>query len=109
MSVGSVLFGQYNGVAVSTVTASYQNVTSYPDVSSRMDDIKVTAVYQFTDSIEASLMYRYSMFNNNDWQYLSAPVIATTNTGTAISIVNAGYGAPNYNVSTAGMMVKMRL
>lgn len=109
MSVGSVLFGQYNGVSVSTVTASYQNVTSYPDVNSRMDDIKVTAVYQFTDSIEASLMYRYSMFNNNDWQYVAAPVIATTNTSTAISIVNAGYGAPNYNVSTAGMVVKMRL
>ena len=32
-----------------------------------------------------------------------------SNTGTAISILNAGYGAPNYNVSTAGMMVKMRL
>jgi hypothetical protein len=109
MSVGSVLFGQYNGVAVSTVTGSYQNVTSYPDIDSRMDDIKVTAVYQFTDSIEASLIYRYCMFNNNDWQNVAQPVIATTNTGTAISILNAGYGAPNYNVSTAGMMVKMRL
>lgn len=109
MSTGSVLFGQYNGVAVSTITQSYQNVTSYPDIDSRMDDIKVTAVYQFTDSIEASLMYRYCLFNNNDWQYVPVPVIATTNTGTAISIVNAGYGSPNYNVSTAGMMVKMRL
>ena len=74
-----------------------------------MDDIKVTAVYQFTDSIEVSLMYSYSMFNNNDWQYIPLPVIATTNTGTAISIVNAGYGSPNYNVSSGGMMLKMRL
>ncbi len=111
LSVGSVLFGQYNGVAVpaSSVSQSYQNVTSYPDVNSRMDDITVTAVYQLTDTIEGSLMYRYSMFNNNDWQYTAAPVIATTNTGNAISIVNAGYASPNYNVSTAGMMLKMRL
>ena len=109
LSVGSVLFGQFNGVTVPTVTQSYQNVTSYPDVNSRMDDITVTAIYQLSDNVEASLMYRYSMFNNNDWQYVAAPVIATTNTGTAISIVNAGYGAPNYNVSTAGMMLKVRL
>lgn len=109
LSVGSVLFGQYNGVTVSTVTASYQNVTNYPDVNSRMDDIKVTANYQITDNVDATLLYQYSMFNNNDWQYIGVPVIPTLNGGTAISIVNAGYTSPNYNTQTAGIILRMKL
>lgn len=108
-SYGAVLFGQFNGVAVSTVSQSYQNVTNYPDINSSMHDLRVTASYQFSDVIEASLLYRYSMFTNTDWQFVPVPVIATTNTGTAISIVNAGYGPPDYNVSSIGMVVRMRL
>ncbi len=109
LSTGSVIFGQYNGVMVTTVTQSYQNVTPYPDINSTMHDLKLTAIYQITSNIEGSLMYRYSMFNNSDWGMVPMPVIPTTNTGTAISIVNAGYGSPNYNVSTIGMVLKMRL
>ncbi|GAA0546245.1 hypothetical protein FHS83_000730 [Rhizomicrobium palustre] len=109
LSVGSVLFGQFNGVSVANVTGTYQNVTNYPDIDSRMDDIRVTAAYQFTDNIEGALLYRYSMFNNNDWQNVPLPVIPTTNGGSAISIVNAGYGAPNYNVSTVGMTLRVKL
>lgn len=109
LSVGSVLFGQFNGVAVTTVTQSYQNVTNYPDINSTMHDIRVSAVYQLTDNIEAAVLYRYSMFNNNDWQYIPVPVVPTLNNGTAISIVNAGYGPPNYNVSTIGMTMRVRL
>lgn len=109
MSEGSVLFGQFNGVAVSAVTGTYQNVTNYPDINSHMNDVKVTADYQLTDAIGASLVYQYSMFNNNDWQYVAQPVIPTVNGGSAISIVNAGYGPPNYNVSTVGMIMRMKL
>jgi len=109
MSRGSIIFGEFNGVMVASVTQSYQNVASYPDINSSMHDIKLTAIYQLTGNIEGSLMYRYSMFNNNDWQYVPSPAIATTNTGTAISILNAGYGSPNYNVSTIGMVLRMRL
>lgn len=109
MSFGSVIFGEYNGVMVSTVTQAYQNVVSYPDINSRMHDFKLSAVYSFSDNIEGSLIYRYSMFNNDDWQYVSVPAIATTNTGTAISILNAGYASPNYNVSSIGMVMRMKL
>ena len=108
-SVGSVLFGQYNGVAVTTITQSYQNVTNYPDIDSTMHDLRVTAIYQLTDNVEAGLLYRYSMFNNNDWQYIPQAVIPTLNGGNAISIVNAGYGPPNYNVSTVGVTFRVRL
>ncbi len=109
LSVGSVIFGEFNGVIVPTVTQSYQNVTPYPDISSTMHDVKVTAVYQFTDNIDGSLIYRYSMFNNNDWQYVPVPAIPTTNTGTTISILNAGYGPPNYNVSSIGFVARMKI
>lgn len=108
-SYGAVLFGQYNGVMVATLGQTYQNVSNYPDINSSMHDLKVTASYAFTDNIEAALLYRYGMFANNDWQYVARPVIPTTNTGTAISIVNAGYGSPNYNVSTVGMTMRIKL
>jgi MtrB/PioB family decaheme-associated outer membrane protein len=109
ISVGSVLFGQFNGVAVSTVTQSYQNVTNYPDISSTMHDLRISAIYELTDSVEAGLLYRYNVFNNNDWQYIPRAVIPTLNNGTAISIVNAGYGPPNYNVHTVGVSFRVKL
>jgi MtrB/PioB family decaheme-associated outer membrane protein len=106
---GAVVFGEFNGVMVSTVTQGYQNVVSYPDVDSTMHQLRLTAVYQFTSEIEGSLMYAYSMFHNNDWNDLAAPVQATTNTGTTISILTPGYAAPKYNVSTIGVAFRIRL
>jgi hypothetical protein len=54
-------------------------------------------------------MYEFSMFHNNDWNNLTAPVQASTNTGTTISILTPGYASPNYNVSTIGAVFKMML
>ncbi len=109
MSSGSVVFGEFNGVMVSNVTASYQNVTPYPDIDSVMHQLRLTAVYQLTDAIECSLIYQYSMFHNNDWNDLTAPVQATRNAGTAISILTPGYPAPRYDVSTIGTVLRVRL
>ncbi len=109
MSVGSVLFGEFNGVMVPSVTQSYQNVVSYPDINSVMHQLRLSAVYQVTSRIECSLMYQFSMFHNNDWDDLTAPVQATTNTGKTISILTPGYSAPNYSVSTIGTVVRVLL
>jgi hypothetical protein len=109
MSSGSVIFGQFNGVMVTSVTQSYQNVTPYPDINSTMHDLRMTAIYQLTPKIACSLMYEFSMFHNNDWNDLTAPVQATTNTGTAISILTPGYASPNYNVSTIGAVFRVML
>jgi Putative outer membrane beta-barrel porin, MtrB/PioB len=108
---GTVAFGEFNGVFVpsASVSQSYQNVIPYPDINSVMHDLQLTAYYQLTPRIECSLMYRYSMFHNNDWNDLTAPVQASTNTGTVISILTPGYSSPNYNVSTIGMAVKFAL
>jgi hypothetical protein len=54
-------------------------------------------------------MYEFSMFHNNDWNNLTAPVQPTTNTGTAISILTPGYASPNYNVSTIGATFRVML
>jgi hypothetical protein len=109
MSSGSVVFGEFNGVMVSSVSQSYQNVNPYPDVNSVMHQLRLTAIYLLTTNVECSLMYEFSMFHNNDWNDLTAPVQATTNTGTAISILTPGYSSPNYNVSTIGVVLKVML
>ena len=108
-SSGSVVFGEFNGVMVASVTQSYQNVIPYPDIDSTMHDLRLTAAYQVAPNIEWSLMYGYNMFENNDWNFLTPPVQPTTNTGTAISILTPGYPAPRYNVSTIGTMVRVSL
>ena len=109
MSSGSVLFGQFNGVFVSNVSQSYQNVVSYPDIHSAMHDVRLTAAYQIEPNIEWSLIYGFSMFHNNDWNNLTAPVQPSTNSGTAIGILTPGYPSPNYNVTLVGTIVKVRL
>lgn len=108
-SSGSVVFGQFNGVMVASVSQSYQNVISYPDIDSTMHDLRLTAIYQLTPNIEWSLMYAYNMFENNDWNFLTPPVQPTTNAGTAISILTPGYPPPRYDVSTVGTMLKVSL
>ncbi|MBU6298477.1 MAG: MtrB/PioB family outer membrane beta-barrel protein, partial [Alphaproteobacteria bacterium] len=108
-SFGTVAFGEFNGVTVATVTQGYQNVVPYPDIDSTMHDLRLTASYQFTDQIDGSLMYAYSMFHSNDWNDIPSPVVASKDNSTAISILNAGYGPPKYNVSTVGVTLRVKL
>jgi hypothetical protein len=108
-SSGSVIFGEYNGVMVTSVTQSYQNVVPYPDINSTMNEIRLTALYQLSDNVQGSLLYGYSMFHNNDWNDLTPAIQPTTNTGTAISILTPGYPAPKYNVTTVGVVIKVTL
>jgi len=91
------------------VTATYQNVTPYPNINSLMHQLKLSATYQLADNIECSLLYQFSMFRNNDWDDVPVSIIPTTNTGTAISILNASYPPPSYNVSTIGTVLKVTL
>jgi hypothetical protein len=108
-SSGSVIFGEYNGVMVTSVTQSYQNVVPYPDINSTMNEVRLTAIYQLSDAVQGSLLYGYSMFHNNDWNDLTPAIQPTTNTGTAISILTPGYAPPKYNVTTVGVVIKVTL
>lgn len=106
-SYGTIAFGEFNGVLVPSVSQTYQNVVSYPDINPVMHQLRLTAIYQLTSLIEWSVIYQYSTFHNHDWNDLAAPVQATTNAGTAISILTPGYRSPNYNVSTIGTVVRV--
>lgn len=106
---GTIIFGEFNGVFVQNVTATYQNVIPYPDIDSEMHQLRLTADYQITPTIDWGVIYQYSRFHNNDWDFLTAPVQPSTNTGTAISILTPGYRPPEYNVSTIGTVVRVKL
>jgi hypothetical protein len=108
MSFGSVMFGEFNGVQVAAPTVSYQNVVPYPDIKSRLYDLNLIADYKIARNVEWALMYRFSKFHNNDWNDLAAPVQATTDTGTTISILTPGYPPPRYNVSIFGTALRVR-
>ena len=93
---GSVMFGQYDGVFVAAPTASYQNVTNYPDISSRMQNLKLTAAYKLTPKTDLLLQAMWSYYRDNNW-YDTASSIQGAGT-TAVSILTPGYSSPNYNV-----------
>lgn len=109
MSSGSIAFGEFNGVEVASVSQSYQNVSPYPNINSLMHQIRVSAAFQIADNVECSFNYQFAMFHNNDWNDFTAPVQATTNTGTAISILTPGYPPPSFNVSAIGVAFKVTL
>lgn len=110
-SYGMIGFGEFNGVQVpaGSVSQSYQNVVNYPNINSVMHQLHLTALYEFTSRITASLNVQYSMFHNNDWNDFTSPVQPTTNTGTAISILTPGYPPPSYNVWMIGTAMKVVL
>jgi hypothetical protein len=102
---GSVMFGEFNGVAVTTATASYQNVTNYPDINSVMNNIKVGATYELMPNMDLLLQVGWTYFHNNDWNDTASSIQGTTGT-TAIGILTPGYSSPNY--STATLMTGMK-
>ena len=95
---GSVMFGQYNGVFVPMPTLSYQNVTSYPDINSTMNRLRVAAAYKLMPQTELLVEATWSYYRDNNW-YDTASSIQGAGSS-AVSILTPGYGSPNYNVGT---------
>jgi hypothetical protein len=108
MSLGSVIFGQFNGVMVPNPTLSYQNVVSYPDIHSRLYDLTLTSTYKISPRMEWGLISRFSRFHDKDWNYLAAPVQPTTDGGTTIAILTPGYPPPKYRVFIIGTAFKVK-
>ena len=67
---GSVMFGEYNGVFVPVPTPSYQNVSNYPDINSRMDMLRLTAIYK--------LMPQTDLLLEGTWSYYQRQQLGTT-------------------------------
>lgn len=102
---GSVMFGQFNGVFVANPTQSYQNVTNYPDINSRMHNLRLTAAYKMSPRTDLLLRAGWSYYYDNNW-YDTASAIQGAGT-TAVSILTPGYGSPHYNVGS--VMAAMRI
>jgi len=98
IAFGSVMFGEFNGVFVPNPTASYQNVTNYPDINSLMNNLKLTAAYELVPGLDLLLQATWTYFHDNNWNDTAGPIQGA---GTAnVSILTPGYGSPNYSVAT---------
>lgn len=106
-SYGTVMFGQYNGVFIANPTASYQNVTNYPDINSVMHNVTLTATYQMTPRMELILQGMYSYYRDNNWNDTANSIQGAGTT--AISILTPGYSSPNYSVGMIMTGVRIKL
>jgi hypothetical protein len=106
LSYGTVMFGESNGLFVANPTASYQNVSNYPDINSLLNSVKLTSTYQLESNVELILQGIYSSFHNNDWDN-TANAIQGAGT-TAISLLTPCYGTANYNIVAIMAGVKFR-
>jgi len=106
LSYGSVAFAEFNGVFVALPTASYQNVTNYPDINSLMNSLRVTGSYEISPNMELVLSAAYSSYHDTNW-YDDASAIQSAGT-TAIAQLTPGYGQPNWSIVQlmAGMKIK---
>jgi Putative outer membrane beta-barrel porin, MtrB/PioB len=102
LSYGTVMFGEFNGVFVANPTASYQNVSNYPDINSLLNSVKLTSTYQLESNVELILQGIYSSFHNNDWDN-TANAIQGAGT-TAISLLTPGlrHAEPQYRGDHGG-------
>ena len=108
-SYGSVAFTQFNGVFVPNPTASYQNVSNYPDINSMMNMLRLTATYEVAPDMELVLQGVYANFHNNDWNDTNTTGIVGTTTGaTTIGYLTPGYSSPNYSVGMVMAGVKFK-
>lgn len=105
-AMGSVMFGNFNGVFVTTPTASYQNVSNYPDINSMMHDLTLTASYEVVPNVDWLVQGNWSYFRNSDWNDTASAAQGAGST--TISVLTPGYLSPNYSVFTVltGMRFK---
>jgi hypothetical protein len=106
VSYGSVMFAEFNGVFVARPTASYQNVSNYPDINSLMNNVRLTGTYDLRSNIQLVLQGVFMSFHNNDWNDTANAIQG--NGSSSISLLTPGYSSPNYCVEALMAGVKVR-
>ncbi|MBV8132573.1 MAG: MtrB/PioB family outer membrane beta-barrel protein, partial [Alphaproteobacteria bacterium] len=96
---GTITFNQFDGVFVPNPTQSFQNVVNYPDINTRMHDLRVTGTYKLTDGIDFVALVGWSYFHNNDWNNTANAVQGGPSP--TIAYLTPGYYAPTWSVVTA--------
>lgn len=108
ISYGTVMFGQFNGVFVPTPTASYQNVSNYPDINSLMNNVRLTATYQLQPNIELVTQAVYTQYHNNDWDNNASSVVVSGTAAAPSVLLTPGYGFRDYSVAALMAGVRIR-
>ena len=106
-SYGSVMFNEFDGVFVASPTASYQNVANYPDITTAMNNLKLTATYQLMPNVELIGQALYMVMHNNDWNDTASSVQLSGATNTSL-LLTPGYSSPNYNLLAALVAVRVK-
>lgn len=106
-SYGTVMFAEYNGVFIPGGTASYMNVTNYPDIDSQMHNVKLTATYALRPNVDLVLQGVYVYYHDNNW-YDSANAIQGAGS-TATNLLTPGYGSPNYSIGMILTGIRFKL
>jgi outer membrane protein OmpA-like peptidoglycan-associated protein len=106
-SFGTVVFSEFDGVFVPNPTQSFQNVQNYPDINTTMNDLRVTATYELTPSVDLVGQVAYSYFHNNDWNDTANAIQGGPSP--TISFLTPGYYAPNWNVVAVMAGVRFKL
>lgn len=106
LSYGTVMFAEFNGVFVANPTASYQNVSNYPDIDSLMNSVEITATYALTPNIELLAQGAYTSFHTNNFYDNTSAIQGAGST--SISLLTPGYGSPTYSIGMlmGGMKIK---
>jgi hypothetical protein len=108
ISYGTVMFGEFNGVFVTTPTASYQNVANYPDINSLMNSFRLTASYDLRSNVELVAQAAYTQFHSNDWDNNAGSVVVSGTTAAPSILLTPGYGLRDYSVAALMAGVKIR-
>ena len=108
VSYGTVMFGEFNGVFVPTPTASYQNVTNYPDINSLMNNVRLLATYALRPNIDLLMQGIYTQYHNNDWNNSSSSVVVSGTTAAPALLVTPGYGFRDYSIAALMAGVRVR-
>jgi len=80
-------------------------VSNYPDIKSRMDMLKLSAVYKVMPQADLLLQTTWSKYSDDNFNDYAASIQGSGST--AVGFLTPGYGPPNYNVGT--IMVGVRL
>jgi MtrB/PioB family decaheme-associated outer membrane protein len=110
---GNVSFAEGNGVFVAVQTQTYQNVQSYPNMPSVMNQLTAKVKYQLTENVELGLGAGWSMFEMKNWNDTSCAVMLSTGvcgagSATAANALSPGYLSPNYNVGMVMASMKVK-
>jgi predicted porin len=93
-------------VFLSNPTASYQNVSNYPDINSTMNSVELTATYKLMPDLDLVFLGTYTLLNNNDWNDTANAIQGAGIT--AVSILTPGYSSPCYSIATVMAGMKFR-